>query len=334
MKKTICICGGGSLGHVIAGWLSAKGKAEVNILTSNPEMWSHTLIVDTPDKRILQGTIGNISCHPENVIPNADVVLLCVPGFAIRDMLKKIRGCLKKETFVGSVFSSTGFFFEALEILDEEQPLWGFQRVPFIARTAEYGHSAHLMGYKSSLSIAVEHSNEKDFFRALIEDWFETPVKLLNNWYEASLTNSNPLLHTSRLYTMFAEGQIYPRMIYFYEEWTEEAAELLIQMDAEFFNLLEKLPVTKGYLPRILDYYESDDACSLSNKLRSLQGLKGIRSPMKETREGWIADFDSRYFTEDFPYGLKYVYELAHKNNIETPNIDKVYLWGIKMIDC
>jgi len=329
MKK-VTICGGGSLGHVIAGWLTAKEKAEVSILTNRPEKWSCELMIDTPENSFLHGMITKVSGKPEDVIPEADVVLLCLPGFMIRDELVKIAPHLHKETFVGSVFSSTGFFFEALEILPEDQPLWGFQRVPFIARVAEYGYSAHLMGYKSSLNIAVEHSSEKESFRKLIEEWFEIPVYLLNNYYEASLTNSNPLLHTSRLYTMFSQGQIYDRMIMFYEEWTEEAAELLIKMDKEFFELLKVLPVASNYLPTILDYYESSDGKTLAAKLCSIQGFKGIKSPMKQTDRGWEADFESRYFTEDFPYGLKYIYDLTHKHNIPSPHIDRVYDWGSK----
>ena len=32
MKK-ICICGGGALGHVAAGYIAARSKAEVRVLT-------------------------------------------------------------------------------------------------------------------------------------------------------------------------------------------------------------------------------------------------------------------------------------------------------------
>lgn len=69
----------------------------------------------------------------------------------------------------------------------------------------EYGKSAHLLGFKSSYNIAIEHvaEEEKVKFASIIQHWFERPVNVLNNFYEASLTNSNPLLHTSRLYTMF-----------------------------------------------------------------------------------------------------------------------------------
>ena len=336
--KTVTICGGGSLGHVIAGWLSARNHAIVNILTNRPEQWNHEIVLDTPDGKLLRGQITTISNNPAEVIPQADVVLLCLPGFLIKTELEKIKPFLMKNTYVGSVFSSTGFFFEALNILDEEQPLWGFQRVPFISRVGKYGQSAHLLGYKSAHNIAVENlpSQEKNDFTAELEEWLEAPVNLLKNYYEASLTNSNPLLHTSRLYTMFGdenENRVYSRMIFFYEEWTEAAAELYIKMDTEFFQLLKVLPVSEGFLPTALNYYESHDAESLAQKLSSIQGFKGITSPMKETEGGWVADFESRYFTEDFPYGLKYIWKLAHEKGISCPNIDMVYEWGMSKIN-
>lgn len=337
MTHTITVCGGGALGHVIAGWLSAKRKATVNILTNHPESWTPEIEIDTPDGQLLHGSIHHISGDPSELIPSSDIVLLCLPGFLIAEELRRIKPFLRESAYVGSVFSSTGFFFEALRVLRKGQPLWGFQRVPFIARVAEYGKSAHLLGYKGGLNIAVEHvgNREKQDFARLVQGWMECPVHLLGNYYEASLTNSNPLLHPSRLYTLFGgenEGRVYPRMVYFYEEWTEEAAGLLIKMDAEFFALLNVLPVSADYLPTILDYYESHDARSLAAKLSSIQGFKGIMSPMKRAASGWVPDYESRYFTEDFPYGLKFIWQLAHEKGVECPNIDKVYEWGISKI--
>lgn len=330
-----CICGGGSLGHVIAGYLGANADVRVSMLTQRPQLWKNDIEVHTPEQTIIHGHIHTISSNPEDVIPQANIILLCLPGFAIKQQLQLIKPYVKSTIFVGSVFSSTGFFFNAMEILNEDVPLWGFQRVPFICRTREYGQSANLLGYKSNLNIAVERTDDKEDFRLLIEKLFNTPVSLLNNFYEATLTNSNPLLHTSRLYTMFGasnEGRTFPRMILFYEEWTEEAAQLLIDMDEEFFRLLEVLPVKPNYLPRILEYYESHDARSLAQKLSSIQGFKGITSPMKQTAQGWIPDFASRYFTEDFPYGLHFIWQLAKEKGIATPKIDMVYQWGMSKI--
>lgn len=333
----ICICGGGSLGNVIAAWTAAHKFATTDIYTGNPEKWSHTITAHTPEGDILKGETGTISNDPA-IVTDADIVLLCYPGYLIAPTLKAIGPYLKPHTYVGSVFSATGFFFEAQKYLNSAQPLWGFQRVPFIARVRKYGHSADLLGYKSLLKIAVENVSEADKqkFAATVEQWFKCPVSLLTNYYEATLSNSNPLLHPARIYSLFGgenEGRAYPHRVLFYKEWTDTASELLIAMDRELFRLLEVLPVTQGFLPEILDYYESSDAASLTAKIKSIPAFQGIESPMVQGSDGLFRpDTASRYFTEDFPYGLRIVHDLAHRHNIHTPTIDHIYSWGLSMI--
>lgn len=332
--KRICICGGGSLGHVIAGYLSAKKEVEVNILTQRPQLWKHELHISTPEGSILHGKLSIISDNPEEVLRGTDIVLLCLPGYAIKSELIKIKPYVNSRTFVGSVFSSTGFFFEAMELFEGDVPLWGFQRVPFIARTNVYGESAHLLGYKNSHNIAIERCEDKEGFRTIIEELFDAPVRLLNNYYEASFTNSNPILHPSRLYTLFKDWNTevyYDHQFLFYEEWTDEASELLIALDKELFSLLGKLPVASDFLTPILPYYESHEAESLSRKIRSIGGFKGIKTPMIFTEQGWQPDLNSRYFQEDFMYGLRYIHQEAHRQGVATPMIDMVYDWGVNI---
>ena len=329
--KNIVVVGGGSLGHVIAGWLSSQGH-KLSMLTRRPSDWDTKLTINT-DKGKIIGHLGTISDKPHEVIPDADIVLLTVPGYANELEIKAIRPFLKPGCHMGAVFCSSGFFFEALKLLPDNIKLWGFQRVPFIARTERYGHSANLLGRKTELNIAVERAypNEKENFRLWIEQAFNTKTKLLNNYLEASLTNSNPILHTARLYTMFhdwTEEVRFDHNILFYEEWTEEAADLMIKMDAELFRILKCLPVDSNYLVPLLEYYESHDALSLKNKLSSIKGFKGIVSPMKKDNRGWFPDFNSRYFTEDFGYSLRYIWELGNKHGVNTPYIDRVYKWG------
>lgn len=331
----ICICGGGNLGHVITGYLASKGY-QVSLLTRHPERWSNILHIHTPEGETLEGTVSKLSADPAELIPQADIVLLCLPGYGIADTLRSIRPYLLPSTVVGSVVSSTGFFFEALELLPASTPLFGFQRVPFIARVEEYGKSACLLGYKPSLSVAIEQEERKGQLVETISQLFGTPVRLLASHYEASLTNSNPLLHTSRLYSMWHdwhEGMTYPAQNQFYSDWTDEASQLLIDMDTEFFRLLDVLPVTAGAIPTVLDYYESTDAASLTRKLHSIEAFKGILSPMRKVGNAFVPDFHSRYFTEDFPYGLAIIRRLMHEHHIDSPYINKVYEWGMSMLN-
>lgn len=327
----ITICGGGNLGHVCAGFLAAQSENKVSLLTSSPHKWGTILEVVDCDGKTFYGKLANVSSKSSDVIPDADLVLICLPGFAIHDVLTCIMPFLSPKTVVGTVVSSTGFFFEAMKILPKSQPLFGFQRVPFISRTLEYGHRAELKGYKKSLSVAIENAHNMEEIRSGLEALFKTPIKLLGSHYEVSLSNSNPLLHTSRLYSMWKDwqpGVAYDEEPMFYTDWTLEAAELYIAMDDEFQQLLRAIGVPKGSMPPVLEYYESKDAESLMKKISSISAFQGIKAPMKINRFGqYEPDFTSRYFTEDFTYGMRFIIETASQKGINMPIISKVYYW-------
>lgn len=313
--------------------LASQPEVKVNIFTRKPEYWSHRIEITDFRGKFYEGNLAVISSNPGEALSGCNIIFLCLPGFAIESTLESIRPFIGNAV-VGSIVCSTGFFFAAHRVLGEDARLFGFQRVPFIARTKEYGKSANLLGYKSQLAIAVENIVDAEDFCQQVENLWMTPTHLLASYYEVSLTNSNPILHTGRLYSMWKtwNGEIYDHNIFFYKEWTKEASQILIDMDKEFMQLLDVLPVTKGAIPSLLEYYESDDADSLTKKISNIPAFQNITSPMKEVEGGWIPDFESRYFTEDFPYGLKIIWSLAHENNIDVPTIDKVYEWGMKQI--
>ena len=327
---TITICGGGNLGHVCAGFLSSQTGIEVRVLTSRPEQWGQQLVVHDENRDFI-GEFSLVTSSPAEALCGTDIVLLCLPGYALRPTLKSLRPHLEEHTIVGSVVSNTGFFFVAEEELPASVPLFGFQRVPFIARTEQYGHSATLLGHKPKLFVATLHVAQPDALRRTLEGLFQTPVSLLASHYEAALSNSNPLLHPSRLYTMWRDwtpGTVYERQCHFYAEWTDEAAALYIAMDRELQQLLRTLGVREGAVPDVLTYYESHDAASLAAKLRSIPAFQPILSPMKAVPGGYVPDFQSRYFTEDFPYGLQPIAELARRYNVPAPHMVEVLAWG------
>ena len=326
--KTICICGGGALGLVVASVLSHTREVAVRVLTAHPQQWNKSIETIDSAGKIYQGELESVSDRAEDVIPQSDIVLLCLPGFLIEKSLRQIAPFVTNQA-IGSIVSSTGFFFQAHRIFASSVSLFGFQRVPYIARVREYGHSADLLGYKQQLYMATE--NLPRDFEAMWAEWLQTPIAHLSNYLEASLSNSNPLLHPARLYGMWHEwsGEMYKEQMLFYAQWDEYSSEIYIAMDEEFQKLCCKVGVK---IPSVLDYYESTDAVSLTRKLRSIVAFQTIKAPMKQTEKGFVPDFESRYFTEDFPYGLQIVKDLAQTHQIETPVIDRVLLWGNKLI--
>ena len=327
--QTICICGGGSLGHTVAASISHSGY-RVNLLTGHPSQWSHQIEVIDCNNQLINGEIDIISNNPEEVIPSADIVLLCLPGYQIQSTLRSIASFLRPETEVGSVVCSSGFFWMAQHELGNGKRLFGFQRVPFISRVTIYGEKAELKGYKPLLKIGGSRNSDLSALSAFFTQALSTPTIALSHYLEATLTNSNPILHPSRIFGMFSgcTDDSYDREYLFYEEWDEKSSEVLIQCDTEFQQILGKLPIHQKEIPCLLDYYESTDALSLTQKIRSIKAFKGIKMSMIPLKDGRFAiDYSNRYFTEDIPYGLLIIKSLGILLNISTPMIDKVIYW-------
>ena len=333
--RRICICGGGGLGHTCAAVLSSFEGVDVNLYTQHPEKWNHNFIVNAPDRQF-QGRLSVISDRAEEVIPNSDIVLLCLPAFLVESTLVEIKQYLTPNSIVGSVVGNTGFFLFAHRVFsDSSVGLFAFQRVPYISRVVDYGKEALLLGYKDELLMATENIIDPQSFSVQISRLFRTSTSLVDSFYEVTLSNSNPILHTGRLFSMWkdCEGKVYDVNPLFYHDWTDEASSIIIQMDNEFSDLLEALNIPRTHLKTLLEHYGVVDPYTLTLKLKSIPSFATILSPMKEVESGWKPDFTSRYFTEDFPYGLRFIHDLAHEQNIECPTIDMVYTWGINMIN-
>lgn len=330
----ICICGGGGLGHTCAGVLSAHESVTVNLLTGHPEAWNHEFRVNLPDGNSLTGKVDVISNNPREAIEECDIILLCLPSYLVEETILKLRDYLTVNQIIGTVVSNSGFFIFCHRHLPQTTPLFGFQRVPYVSRVVKYGCEANLLGFRPELLMAVENIADKEDFQKQIERLFREKVSLVKSFYEITLSNSNPILHTGRLYTMWHDwnGQPFDRQSFFYREWTDEASELEIEMDKEFFKLLSVLGINTEHIDTLLAHYESTDAVSMTRKIQSIESFSTILSPMKKTDNGWIPDFGSRYFTEDFPYGLRMIHDLAHEHHVDVPHIDKVYNWGISVI--
>ena len=158
---------------------------------------------------------------------------------------------------------------------------------------------------------------------------------MLPNYLCITLTPSNPILHTTRLYSMFrdySEGEFYDRNMLFYEEWTLESSKFLIECDAELQKLcreIEKYGLDLKTVRSLKEHYAVRDEISMTSKIRSISSFKGLTSPMKQTENGWIPDFSSRYFSADFPYGLKIILDIAKCFSVPAKKIEIIWNWYV-----
>lgn len=334
MKVKVCICGGGSQSHISAGVIGSNPDYEVSILTRHPEKWSHEFKTVDLDGKEYKAHLETITADPGEVIPNSDIVLIALPGFAIKDVLTKIAPFCTPNHIIGCVFGGSGFFIAVQQILGKEVEAFALQRVPYTGRPIEYGHSGRLKGYKPYLKVAFTNlsKEQQNSITNMLVSWYNTPVYPLSHWLEATLSNSNPLLHPCRMYIMFKDWtpyKVYDRIPYMYNiDWDNESSQCWIDCDNELREIIAKLPMNAQEVPSILDYYECSDAESLTKKMQSIEPFKTVQAHMIEVKDGYKVDASIRYFTEDIPFGMLLIKAFAEKTGTPTPNIDKVLYWA------
>ena len=114
----------------------------------------------------------------------------------------------------------------------------------------------------------------------------------------------------------------------FYEEWNDEASELLIACDEEVQKICRALPAFElQYVKSLKIHYESPNVEAMTKKLSSIAAFKGLKTPTVETEDGLIPDLHSRYFTADFSYGLTIIRQVAEFARVRTPYIDDTMDW-------
>ncbi len=326
----ITVVGGGNIGTMMAAEAACKGH-EVTVYTSTPERWQKEISVyNAEDKLLLTGTLSRVTDSMEMAVKDADYIWVVMPAQLFTGLASKMLPYVHKGQKIGFVPGSGGAEFAFREIAAKGCTLFGLQRVHSIARLKEYGKATYQLGRKSSLQIGAIPASETAGICKMMENIFDMQCDGLNNYLSVTLTPSNPILHTARLYSMFQDykqGDVYPRNFLFYEEWMDYSSEVLIACDRELQELCKAIPLELGSVMSLRDYYESRTANAMTKKIRGIKAFKGLTSPMKEAEGGWVPDWHSRYFTADFAFGLKIIKDIAEMFGVATPNIDMIWKW-------
>ena len=323
----ICIIGGGNMGTALAAYFY-ESYNDVVIYSKNAEKFCRSIeaIDIISDEKIIAEVFATNDLS--KAVSTADIICITYPSFMLQEIFDDIAPLLRADTIVGVIPGTGGveFFSKPLK----NNTVFGLDRVPCVARIKEYGKAVY-HSKKKSVRVAALPSSQTQKVCEVLNDMLDFEFSPLNNYLTLTFTPSNPTLHTSRTYTMFKDyvnGDFYDRKFLFYKEWTMDASEMLHGMDMEIHDTCDALDGIdlSGVIP-ILTHYESETPKQMTDKIRSIKSLSQIVSPMKEVDGGFIPDFSSRFFIEDFPYGLMILKGFAQIAGIKTPNMDKVIRW-------
>lgn len=330
--KNVLIIGGGNIGTEFACTCAHKGFS-TRLFTSKPNTFSNTIKIvgDTPELSYA-ADIEFATQDIKKAMCAVDLVFVTHPAFQLSYTSKLIEPYIRKGIIICVVPGTGGAEYSFQNCQKKGAILAGLQRVPGVARVLEPGKTVKVSGIRDHLFSATIPQSLSNSFASFISYLFDVPCTALPNYLSITLTPSNPILHTTRLYSMFKDYQIdkkyYDKNFLFYEEWTNDSSEILFKCDEELQEICKKLSnLDLSYVNSLKKHYDSDTPEKLTKKIQSIKSFSGLTSPMKKNEYGWVPDFSSRYFSADFPYGLSIIQDFARILNVNTPNIDTVINW-------
>lgn len=327
----ITVVGGGNIGTQFAVHCAVKGH-DVVIYTSKPEKFEkHLKIVDENSEIRLEADIECATASEKLAFETADVIFVTMPAYCMKDISEKIYPYAQKGMtiiLVPGIGGGECFFKKCVEA---GAVIAGLQRVPSVARLKEYGATVCATGYRDELFLAAIPNRYTVMCTDIIEKIFDIKCTGMPNYLNVTLTPSNPILHTTRLKTLFDDYEVekgYDYIPLFYEEWSDKSSELLLKCDSEVQNMCKIMQEFElSYVKSLKKHYESETVEQLTRKMTSIKSLQGLKTPsvLKEGR--WHPDFSSRYFTADFPYGLTILAQIAKFLDCDVPNICETLSW-------
>lgn len=327
----ITIVGGGNIGTQFAVHCAETGY-DVTVYTSSPELYDGYLaIVDDAGCITHCGNISLATSDPKQAFQNAELILVTLPATMMSTAAGLIYANADEKAFIGVVPGNGGSECAFKRCIERGSTFFAIERVPAIARLMEKGRIVRSTGYREELHIAAIPSSKAGRCAEIVSSIFKMPSKIIPNMLNLTMTPSNPILHTSRLYSLFHDWNQcvrYESVPLFYEEWDNLSSELLLTMDQEEQEICRAFSdFDLSYVKSLRDHYQSYTVEAMTRKISSIQAFKGLTTPTKTVDGGLIPDLHSRYFTADFSYGLSIIKQIGDIAGVETPTISRVLDW-------
>lgn len=327
----ITIVGGGNIGTQFAVHCAEKGH-EVTVYTSQPELFDGYLnIIDSSGMTTHEGVIKLATYDPDEAFRETEFIMVTVPATIMKSVADVIYEHSTNRPVIGVVPGNGGSECHFRKCIERGNIFFGIERVPAIARLVKKGKTVKSTGYRNELHVAALPKSNAKRCAQLIQSIFGQQTVTIPNYLNLTMTPSNPILHTTRLRTLFnnwKEGVIYESIPLFYEDWDNASSDLLIACDNEVQTICSSLSdFDLKFVKSLRIHYESPTVEAMTKKISSIPAFKGLQTPVLAVEGGYIPDLHSRYFTSDFSYGLTIINQIADFAGVKVPNIDATMNW-------
>lgn len=317
--KKVAVLGGGHGAHCMAADLSSRGFVvnmfEMPEFKHNLSMLFETKTIDIEGCIKGQYTLGCVTSDIHEAIDGVRYILIVTPAFAHKTYAHLLKGKVDadKQTIILYPGAFAGFLFKT--ILGDDCPVVAeANNLPYDTRLVGPGR-VKLHGF-NNINIAFMPANrgEELFEEAKALHPF---VRKYDDILEAGLSIVNPAFHAGLCLFSINDIENWPKRPFFlYEHGVTPSS---VKMNMVLDNERKEIGKAFGYNLRPIE-----DFSNLSEGYTWQDLYKAIHGDISLTSISGPHDIDSRYLTEDAPYGLvpwSYIGRLA---NVKTTYIDTV----------
>ncbi|MDD6234402.1 MAG: NAD/NADP octopine/nopaline dehydrogenase family protein [Lachnospiraceae bacterium] len=336
--KNITIIGAGNVGSAMAIMLAQNTSVKLKIFSKRKNLWKDKLgyrkINSAESIRFISGY--EVTDSIEKAVTDADRIYITLPSFLRENIIHEISKHVRPGAMIVFVPGCGGVEFFCKPLMEKKCIIVGFDRVPAVSRLKEYGSIVEFQ-WKKNLKAAGLNIGHKDMEKVCEELTKELGIKFsaVKSYISITLTPANPIMHPVRLYSMFKDKRrdsVIDHKIMFYGEWDNATSQCLFECDDELQQICKAIGVNE--ITFLREHYESYTPQAMTDKMHSIPSFRMVESPLKYNENGeYIIDFDSRYFTEDFTFGLFIIKGMAKICKIDTPMIDRIIEWYLNITD-
>ena len=324
--KKVTILGGGNTAFSVAARLSHIGMS-VCIL-EHPD-FAETISTIALTKTItLEGVmetgpiaIEKVTLDPKEGLDFADLLLLIVPAYAHRPFAQFCAPHLKNNHTV-VIMPGTMGALEWNEISKEfgvsDVTVAEVDTAPYVCRKTS-DTSAVIWGEVSTLGLGVFPSSQGTQVSEMLKPLFSN-VNLYDDVVACGLSAMNPVVHPAGVLMNAGRVEYSRGEFYFYEEGVSSSVAKVIETVDE-----ERRSIGKALGYELMPVGEAFHAAGFGPSGNIWEAINGSRMLTRLKAPGSL---ESRWLTEDIPYGIAVWSKLGAQYGVETPVIDSLVSLG------
>lgn len=304
------VIGAGNAGKATCAYLMSRGRETVlyNRSAEIPQRISQCSLTSTG---VISGCWRPVVTTSIEEAAACDVILVQTTASGHRPIAQALHGLLRPGQVI-LVFNSCWGAIEFDEILcaeaDEKGVLIGEASSQIFLCSSLAPEQVHIKTIKASMSVACVHADKTErLLHILIEDFPQ--LYCAENILHTSFGSTNPLIHTPLVLFNATRMENAEEYLLFKTGVTPRVASCIESLDRERIMVAAACGITLQSLLELLNISWNQNWSTVYEALHSNPAYQVTTGPKI---------LESRYISEDIPYGICPVIRLGQKYNVKT----------------